>query len=313
MADVLVTGAAGFVGEALLRRLASQGIDAVGTDLRAGFFPTIRMDITQADEVRGVFARVRPRLVVHAAAVVDDRVPAALHHRVNVEGTRHILEAADGIRLVQISSIAAFGVDPGPVVNDSTPLATSGDDGRPYFSAGAYFVTKALSDQLVRRRRPDAIIVRPGDVYGPGSQPWVERPLQMMRARQPVLIDGGRGMISACFIDDLIDGILLAMEAPDGSCLTFHAGEATSYRTYFEALARAFGVVMPTLSVPRNLALLTSRALERGSAVLGSPLLTESAVRYVCRCTQYSLDAARALGWAPQVSLSEGMKRLAAG
>ena len=91
--DVLVTGAAGFVGEALVGRLLELGRRAVGVDLRAGYHPTVRMDVTDPAEVDDVFARYAPAKVVHAAAVVDERVPPATTRRVNVEGTRNVLDA----------------------------------------------------------------------------------------------------------------------------------------------------------------------------------------------------------------------------
>lgn len=306
---ILLTGAGGFVGRALTSTLGAEGIEVVGTDLRASGVTT-RMDVTDAREVREVFARARPDVVVHAAALVDDRLPASAHRRVNVEGTRNVLAASAGAKFVHISSIAALGVDPGPRADDDTPLVSDDDDGRDYFPAGAYFVTKAAAERHVRAARPDAVVVRPGDVYGPGSEPWVVRPLAMMRARQPVLIDGGRGLVSPCYIDDLVAGIRLAIDAPAGSLLTFHSGERVTYRAYFEALAATFGAPRPRLSLPLPLALGAARLMERAATFGLKPPMTEAAVRYLARRTQYSLASAQARGWQPQADLREGMRRL---
>ncbi|HJL01652.1 MAG TPA: NAD-dependent epimerase/dehydratase family protein [Polyangiaceae bacterium LLY-WYZ-15_(1-7)] len=312
--DVLVTGAAGFVGEALVGRLLELGRRAVGVDLRAGYHPTVRMDVTDPAEVDDVFARYAPAKVVHAAAVVDERVPPATTRRVNVEGTRNVLEAAlrHGVeRFVQVSSIAALGLDPGPGADEHSPLVTD--------TGVAYFDTKAASERHVRdvaaRGELEVVVARPGDVFGPGSEPWVRRPLEMMRKGQPVLIDGGEGLIAHCWIDNLVDGLVLCLDHPaaPGGVFAFHDGaDTTRYRDYFARLARAGRVPLPRAKVPLRVALAAARTAEAASRLTGqAPPLTVGSVRYVSRRATYSLRASReVLGWAPKVDLKEAMARL---
>ena len=318
--DVLVTGAAGFVGDALVERLLEAGATVAGTDLRAGRFPTARMDTTDPAEVATVMERLAPRCVVHAAALVDDRLPFAAHQRVNVEGTRNVLEVAAtrGVeRFVQVSSIAALGVDPPTVSDASSPLCF--DPARPERDLGhrgaAYFRTKAHSEALVRaEERLPWVVVRPGDVYGPHSHPWVLRPLQMLRQRLPVLIGGGAGRMAPNFVANLVDGLELAITHPDapGGVFTFHHGGAgISYREYFEALARVAGAPAPR-SIPSGLALAGSRVAVLGGRLLGKvPPLTPGAVRYVTRSSSYAIrEAVETLGWTPRVPFGEAMESL---
>ncbi|MBX3249843.1 MAG: NAD(P)-dependent oxidoreductase, partial [Myxococcales bacterium] len=211
-ADVLVTGAAGFVGAALARRLGESGRRVVATDLR-GDAGIVHVDVTDAGAVDAVVERHRPHQVVHAAAIVDDRVPAGPTFAVNVRGTEHVLRACARhhvTRLVHVSSIAALGYDPGPDADASTPLVTT--TGTPYFD------TKARSERIVReamrREALELVVARPGDVYGPGSDPWVRRPLEMMRRRLPVLVGGGEGLMAHCYIDNLVDGLVACLDHP---------------------------------------------------------------------------------------------------
>lgn len=314
--DVLVTGAAGFVGEALIERLLADGATVIGTDLLAGRFPTVRMDITDPLEVAAVMERYAPRRVVHSAAIVDDRLPLAAHQKVNVEGTRNVLEVAaahEVERFVQVSSIAALGIDPPPGCTAASPLCF--DPARPDRDAGhhgaAYFRTKAHSEALVRaERRIEWAIVRPGDVYGPRSDPWVVRPLAMMRQGLPVILGDGSGRMAPAFIDNLVDGLAAALAHPDagGGIFTFHdGGDGVAYRTYFESLAEVGGAPKPR-SMPKTLALAAARVAVAAERVIGPPPLTPGAVRYVSRRSSYSLDESReVLGWVPRVPFAEAM------
>ncbi|MEZ4252588.1 MAG: NAD-dependent epimerase/dehydratase family protein [Polyangiales bacterium] len=309
--DVLVTGAAGFVGAALVARLGGEGRRVVGVDLREqGGIE--HLDVTDARAVDAAIAHHRPKVVVHAAAIVDDRVPRDVTFAVNVSGTENVLAAARRHRvdrLVHVSSIAALGLDPGPDSGPDTPLV---------FDTGtAYFDTKALSERIVRdamrREGPELVVVRPGDVYGPGSDPWVNRPLEMMKKRMPVLIGGGRGRMAHAWIDDLVDGLVRCIDHADapGGVFTFHDGEHSTYRQYLEALADTAGVAMPRLSLPRSVALGAARAGVWAQRFGVTPPMTEGAVRYLTRGATYSTRASEErLGWKPRFSLASAMRVL---
>jgi len=313
--DILVTGSAGFIGSALVRRLRARGAKAAGADIRSGPYVDLHVDLAEEKSVREVFETHRPSTVVHAAAIVDDRGDPALFERVNVEGTRHMLEAASQHgcrRFVQISSIAALGINPGNNADSKTPLVD--DTGSPYFD------TKARSERIARsfmdHESMDVVVVRPGDVYGPGSVPWVERPLEMMRRRQPILVGGGRGLVAHCHVENLVDGIELAIahdDAPGGVFIIHDGSSSTTYKEYFTHLAEAAGLPAPSISMPRPVAHAVG-ALTSGVHRLGGPPppFTRAAVDYLTRRSTYSIaEARRVLGYEPRISLPEGMASLA--
>ena len=129
----LVTGAAGFIGGALVRRLRDRGQLIIGADLRTNADAEVALDVSDPQSVRTVLQAHRPTVIVHAAAIVDDRGDPSLFERVNVAGTGHMLEAASDAgcrRFVQLSSIAALGIDPGMGANAQSPLVD--DTGSPY-------------------------------------------------------------------------------------------------------------------------------------------------------------------------------------
>lgn len=161
----------------------------------------------------------------------------------------------------------------------------------------------------------EVVVVRPGDVYGPGSVPWVERPIELMRKRQPVLVGGGQGLIAHCHVENLVDGIELALahdDAPGGIFVIHDGSGTTTYKEYFTRLAEAAGLPAPAVSFPKPVA----RAVARAAALvhrLGGPPppFTTSAVDYLTRTSTYSIhEAEDTLGYRPRISLTEGMRDL---
>ncbi len=313
--DVLVTGASGFLGSALVERLLSLGMTVQGTDLVAGRRPTLHMDVTDGAEVLDVFERVRPRAVVHAAAVVDDRAGPARCQQVNVGGTENVADAAASVgvaRLVHVSSIGALGLDPGQDADEGSPLVF--DTGSPYFD------TKAAAEALVRdlhaRGAMACVVVRAGDLFGPGCEPWVERPLALMRRRVPVLLGGGEGLIAHAWIDNAVDGLVLALTHEDAAGGVFQITDGvadTTFKAYVTRLAAAAGLSAPRLSLPAAMALGFGSVLGRYQRLTGRSVpLTRAGVAYICRRATYSIATSRrVLGYAPRVGLDEAFDRLA--
>jgi nucleoside-diphosphate-sugar epimerase len=123
--------------------------------------------------------------------------------RVNVRGTRNVLDAAGGRHAVVLASVAAWGYEfTRPLAEDSPPHPC----GIPYIDTKGYAEVRAL--------RRGATVIRPGDVYGPGSRPWVVRPLEMMRRGRFYLPAPGDGLITPVYVDDLVDAIVRALREP---------------------------------------------------------------------------------------------------
>ena len=209
-ARVAITGAGGFIGGAAARRFVAEGADVVGIDVspaaasrlaEAGIEPVIA-DVTDRGALAAALAGAG--LVVHTAAFVHEWGEMEDFVRVNVGGTAAVIDAAAdaGVaRVVHVSSVVVFGYDH-PSEQDETAFRRT--YGIPYID------TKSASDRLASRR--GAVIVRPGDVYGPGSVPWLVRPLAMARAGQLSVPGGGRGLMLPVFIDDLVEALILAAE-----------------------------------------------------------------------------------------------------
>jgi 2-alkyl-3-oxoalkanoate reductase len=279
---IAVTGASGFIGAALTERLRADGDEVVGIDITGD--ADRKADVS--DPAAIVSALAGADAVVHAAALVAERGRMDEFIRVNTRGTRNVLDAAGGRRTVVLASVAGWGYEFRRELREDAPPRPCG---LPYVD------TKGATETLALRR--GATVIRPGDVYGPGSVPWVVRPLEMMRAGRFVLPSPGDGVMTLVYVDDLVDAIVRSLREPRaaGRAYTVWDGEPVPAREYFERLG---GRPVRTLPAP---------VLRAAALALG---IGPAAVTFVTRRAAYPNERARAeLGWRPSTTLDEGMAR----
>ena len=262
MTRVCITGASGFIGRTLAERWRApaprwSGVDRVEDPERG----VVAGDISQP----GSWQRAAEGcdVVVHTAALVGMPSDESGFWAVNVRGTRLALEAARDAgarRFVHLSSVVTFGLDFPDQVDERWPVQPTGV---------AYVDTKIASEQVCLQAHAagemEVTIVRPGDVYGPGSRPWTVMPVELIKARRFALPARGRGIHSPIYVDDLVAGIISAADADAaaGQVITVSGGVGVEMREFFGHYARMLGRRgVPT--VPTPVALAAAAAQDRG-------------------------------------------------
>jgi nucleoside-diphosphate-sugar epimerase len=300
MSAVAVTGAAGFIGAAMCRRLVAEGHSVVGIDIDPGAAGRVtetgaqfrRADTADRGAVRGALDGAE--LVVHTAALLPGNATMADAIRVNVGGTENVCVAARDAgagRVVHLSSVAAWGYDFKTDITEDEPLATH--------SPHPYVATKAASELVARKH--GATIVKPGDVYGPGSQPWAVIPLELIKSGRVALPMKGRGILTLVYVDDLVDCVYRALTRPEGAgAFTAWDGRPVAAKDFFEHYARMLGkkgVRTAPVALLRPLMRIT-------------PGVDPDDLQFLMRRAVYPNARAReVLGWEPRVTLEEGMAR----
>jgi nucleoside-diphosphate-sugar epimerase len=308
---VFVTGANGFIGRAVADRFAAAGAEVAGVDFTAD--PERVVVAGDVAEPGGAWrdALTGADVVVHTAAIVSNAYDGDESWRVNVLGTRHVVEAASAAgvgRLVHLSSVRAFsdlGFPDG--VTEDHPVRP---DGNPYVD------TKIASEQVVLQAHAageiETVVVRPGDVYGPGSRPWTVLPLEIIRSNRFILPARGRGTFSPVYVDDLVTGLTLAAERPGAAGQVFTIGPAHGVpaKEFFGHYFRMLGKRGP-LCLPTPLAVAAASAAGAAERLRGNRSeINATSMRYLARPGGYSIDRARRLlGYEPQIDLAEGMRR----
>jgi nucleoside-diphosphate-sugar epimerase len=312
-AQIAVTGAGGFIGLATCARLAADGAQVVGIDRAPAAAGAVTaagarfsvVDVTDAPAVAAALAGCEG--VVHTAALVAEHGAMADFVRVNVGGTRNVLDgarAAGITRVVHLSSVATLGYEARHDLPEDAPTRTAG---------AVYIDTKTASHELALAR--GAAVVRPGDVYGPGSRPWTLRPFELMRRHRFFLPARGAGILTPVYVDDLVDCIVRALTQPAaaGRAYIAHDGRPVAAGEFFAHYARLLGRdAVPTL--PRPVMAAVAAAEELRARVTGSePVFARASLIYVSRRAAFPNTRAREeLGWEPRVDLDEGMRRTGA-
>jgi nucleoside-diphosphate-sugar epimerase len=290
MATLAITGGTGFVGARLIEAAL-----AVGHDVRAlarreqpqrPGLNWIRGDLADTAALAAMVAGADA--VIHVAGVINARSTGDFHAG-NVEGTRAVLAASRATpRFVHVSSLAAR--EP---------------------SLSAYGRSKAAADAAVRASRPDAVIVRPPAVYGPGDRETANFYRLVARGWAPL---PSRGRLSIIEVSDLASALLALATSAAGTGQTFEIDDATpgghTHRGFAELIAQAVGANPIYIHVPAPMLTLVA-AIDTLSARLGGrlPALSFDRARYLAH-PDWTADSAPLLGlgiWRPQVSAADGI------
>ncbi|HNJ96922.1 MAG TPA: NAD(P)-dependent oxidoreductase [Ilumatobacteraceae bacterium] len=318
---VFVTGANGFLGRAVMTRCAALGAQVRGLDMQADADRgVVAGDITDpaswADHLAGC------DIVVHTAAVVTNNVDPALAWSVNVIGTRRVVDAAaaagvsrvmyistmGAARFAQIETEAVERYFPGEPFDEQWPLMPVGNPYTDTKIAAEHYVLAAHA-----AGRVGCTVIRPADIYGPGCRPWVLEPLNAIRNGKFLLPNHGKGLFTAIYVDDIVDGILAAATTDAAAGRIVHLGGEAPITTaeYFGHFYRMLGKQGPPKSYSTRTAVaiaefgkllfrLRGKHTELGRGVM--QMLNKS--RPVSNALAHEL-----LGWWPKVDLVEGMHR----
>ena len=312
MRVVAVTGATGFIGGHVVQRLALRGdrviafgrraapefADLSGVSYRPWALPDALTDPPEVDAV------------VHCAGAVNDWGPEPIFREVNVEGTKSVLRTFAGARrFVHLSTASVYDPrKPKRHIKEDAPYANH------YLNE--YARSKVLAEVAVREARPDAVILRPHAVYGPGENKLLPRLLAARLFGRQLAVGNGGNRISVTHVDNLVHTVECGLDGAGAG--TFNVAdivEPTVDELLREVLAAAN--LPPRIAyVPTAVAWPLSAALESVARTLGltrSPRLTRYVVAQFAE--EYTLDlhaVVEQLGYRPMSTYVEGIREAVA-
>lgn len=322
---VLVTGGAGFLGNAIVRMLRERGVEVVSfargdyPQLRAIGVEVMRGDLADPDAVAR--AAQGCNAVIHTAAKAGVWGPYRDYYEANVTGTLNVINAcrAHAIpKLVYTSSPSVtFAGHDQEGVDESTPIA-------PNFLC-AYPATKAIAEEaILNTNGPDlaTVALRPHLIWGPGDPHLVPRVLAQGRAGKLRIVGPGTKLVDSTYVDNAAQAHLNALDRLEpgapcaGKAYFISNGEPLPMADLLNKILAAGNVPPVTRTIPTSVAYLAGALMEFTYRTLGKreePRMTRFVARQLATAHWFKLDNARRdLGYNPQITIDQGMAELRA-
>ena len=288
---ILVTGATGFVGVHLVRKLAGRGMAVralVRDPDKAGRLPegveAVRGDISDRESL--VRAASGCEAVMHLVGIIQEG-PGYTFQSVHVEGTGNMLAAAK-----EAGTVRHF-------IYQSSLGTSKG-------AKGGYFRTKYQAEELVKASGLDYTVTRPSIIYGPGGD-FITKMVQLFRQGPIVpIIGSGESRLQPVFIDDLTEAISRLLLNPEFFGKTFELGgpEQLTFNEVMEKIKAALGSRKGFVHLPLSMMLPVVLAMEK---FMPNPPVTTDQIAMLQKDNVCSLDDMKALGITP-VRFADGLK-----
>ncbi|WP_404420551.1 NAD-dependent epimerase/dehydratase family protein [Nibricoccus sp. IMCC34717] len=302
---ILVTGATGFVGSALVRRLRADGHEVLAVGRR----PSSAAGYLQCDLSRGLETPFCPEVVVHAAARSSpwgSRAEFELH---NVQATEQVVRFCESHGrpfLIHVSTCAVMYTRAHQIgMDESTPL--------PRTSINTYAATKRQAELVVGNYSGASCILRPRAIFGPGDTVLFPRILRAARKGSlPIIESSEPVMVDLIYIDTFVDYILRALERRVTGLYVVTNKHPVILIEFLLGLLDQLALPRPTRRVPVSRAMAAAAMLEWVYAALpflGEPPITRFGVSTFAYSKTFNVSKAlRDLG-PPSVSLEDGVRR----
>lgn len=310
---VLVTGATGFLGGALVACLSQFDVTIRALVRRPNRDNYIKA-LPNVTQVQGDLSQ--PHTLQDAVKGCDIVFHTAVSYgnlaeqtRINAEGTRDLAQVcADNhiTRLVHVSTLASYGYKVRGKVTEDTPLVPSNEP---------YSLTKANAEAhlkaVAHQNALSYAIVRAGGIYGARSGMWTDRMFSVAKRKPLIFVGSGQGNAPLIHIDDLVDLLVLVATHPNAHNQAFHAVLPTSH-TWREFLGAYAQLVNNDtwIGVPFGIVKFFA-SLISALAPTPSPAKTLAEVlEYANSAVTYDMNKAKnLLQWQPSLTLQEGIKR----
>ena len=304
--NILVTGASGFIGTALINKLIENGhtIFSLTRDnkkkdslLKSGVSEVVIGDLTKKESVSGFEALVnKSDLVIHLAAIPGehDNISWSEYNLVNVQGTKNILDLSRKYnkKILFCSSISVHG----------EPKQKPAQENTPFSPVTPYAKSKIEAEKMVGEYK-NSLIIRPGVVYGSGDlNGMVLRYCQLTKHFPGIMVGMGKNHLSLIYIDDLTKAIitLIAYQGREKVFLCVNPEDLTVEK-FSRAIAKKLKTKEPKIRIPVFLI--------RIFALFSSFISQRNITLFTADTTFSSQRLKEATGFMPETLFEEGIEK----
>jgi len=318
MSKILVTGANGFIGSNLVKRLVKDGhtvnsLVRKTSDLR--FLSNVDTtlfygDISDINSLKDSMKDVQK--VYHIAGLAADYGPFSLFERVNFQGTKNVAQTAcrEGVKkFIYISTVAFHGFGK-TNMNEESPIA---DDLIPYAK------TKYMAEQWLwefdKESKMNITAVRPGNVFGVNDRTFMSKYLEAMLKGKFSEINKGKSKTCPIFSENLIDIITLVgnEDKANGNAFIATDGLDIDWHTFNDKLANALGIKLPKTSISYSVAYTIAKiyyGIHKAIGVKSEPFLTPYRINNGGKDYHFSIKKLNEyFGYKPKVDIDAAVQK----
>lgn len=317
MSSILVTGATGLIGSCLVEKLSKKNdirclllknddtklLDDLGAEIFYG-------DITNAKSLKPAVKGVDK--VFHLAAAFKKDLPKnasqKFYMKVNVNGTRNVMEACKQSnvgRVVHFSASGVYGHSSDKPISESAP----------YRPTNPYEISKCEGEKVVLEYIEAGLpvtIIQPTIVYGPREKVAFLRMFKAIKNGTFRVVGDGKNHWHLVYVENLVDGIILASKKKKAVGQKYLIGDEKSHSVneIVSTVASELGVKAPNTKIPYNVAKLISIPLELAGKIGGfRPPLSRYTVDFLAKNRVYDISKAKKeLGYKSKIPLKQGIK-----
>ena len=316
----LITGATGFLGGALTRRLKNMGWDVTALGRNPNKLDELEdegiraFQIDLKDKKALADACKNQEVVFHCAALPSPWGNFELFYQANVIGTRNVIRGCEEHqvkRLVHVSTPSLyFDYNSRINVKETDPLPDP---------VSNYSATKILAEQEIDEafaRGLATIAIRPRALFGPGDTVIFPRLIPHLQSGRLPILGDGENIVDLTYVENVVDALLLCAESPAntlGKKYNISNGEPVKIWKLVERICNELNLPHPTRKVSYKTASAAAAVLEVICTLIPThpePPLTRVSVSMMANSTTLDISAAKnELGYQPKVSIDEGVER----
>ncbi len=309
-----VTGATGFLGSHLVKRLSDDGANVIALARRPNRdryicdLPSVQIVMGDVSDSVRMQELITPEIdiVFHVAAAMSGKL--LYQRKVSVEGTRHVAQAsadANVSRFVHVSSIAIYGFPPPLVVTEETPAVPTNV---PYNLAKRE--AEMTLREVAQNSKLDYSIIRPAMIYGPRSNTWTRMLFRIAKRNPTWFIGDGSGHSHPIHVDDVVDLMLTLASHSKAKNEAFNCApdHAPTWREFMGSYSQLAGH-QNWRAIPIGLVKTFAPIADLLSRINGEPQDVPQMLQFLTSETTFCMDKARELlNWQPQVELESGVQ-----
>ena len=316
----LVTGATGFLGGALVRRLNNMGWDVTALGRNVS-----KIDQLESEGIRAFQLDLKDKnamaaackdqeIVFHCAAFPSPWGSFEKFYQANVIGTRNVIRGCEEHKVKRFVYVST----PSLYFGYSSRMNVKETDALPE-PVSNYAATKILAEQEVDEafaKGLPTITIRPRGIFGPGDTVISPRLIPRLRSGRLPIIGDGANVVDLTYIENVVDALLLCAESPTntlGKKYNISNDEPIKLWEWLKKICDELGFQYPKIKISYPVAHGLAAALEAACTLIPThpePPLTRMAVNMIANSTTLDITAARRdLGYSPRVSVDEGFDK----